>query len=308
MVVALQGLALVLGTVLGMNAAGAEKAPRQDMVLKGDAKCTRCHDETEEVPVLAIAKTRHGVIGDARTPTCTNCHGESRTHYDKPPDAKERPRPERVFGRKAGASPADVQNQACLTCHQSGLRMNWQGSQHQAADVPCAACHQIHIGKDRVLVKRTQPEVCFACHKEQRAQIFRPSTHPIREGKVTCSQCHNPHGSVGPKQLAKATVNETCYTCHAEKRGPFLWEHPPVREDCTNCHVPHGSIHTPLLKARGPWLCQECHLAQFHPSTAYSGTGIPPLGAAQQLLANNCLNCHSQVHGSNHPSGPRKTR
>lgn len=308
MVAALRGFALVLGAALVMEAAGAEKEPRKDLVLRGDAKCTRCHDEAEEVPVLAIAQTRHGVIGDARTPTCTSCHGESKTHYDRPPDAKERPKPERVFGRKAGASPAEIQNQACLTCHQSGLRMNWQGSQHQAADVPCAACHQVHIGKDKVLIKRTQPEVCFACHKEQRAQIFRPSTHPIREGKVTCSQCHNPHGSVGPKQLARATVNETCYTCHAEKRGPFLWEHPPVREDCTNCHVPHGSIHTPLLKARGPWLCQSCHLAQFHPSTAYSGTGVPPIGAAQQLLANNCLNCHSQVHGSNHPSGPRKTR
>jgi DmsE family decaheme c-type cytochrome len=108
--------------------------------------------------------------------------------------------------------------------------------------------------------------------------------------------------------LVKATVNETCYTCHAEKRGPFLWEHPPAREDCTNCHTPHGSIHTPLLKARAPWLCQQCHLAPMHPSTAYSGTGVPPRGAAQQILANSCMNCHSQVHGTNHPSGPRNTR
>ena len=114
--------------------------------------------------------------------------------------------------------------------------------------------------------------------------------------------------------LVKATLNETCYTCHTEKRGPFLWEHPPVREDCANCHTPHGSIHTPLLKARGPWLCQECHLATFHPSTAYSGTSIPPapgiapISPPDRVLANNCLNCHSQVHGSNHPSGARKTR
>jgi hypothetical protein len=66
-----------------------------------------------------------------------------------------------------------------------------------------------------------------------------------------------------------------------------------------------------MLKARAPFLCQQCHLAQFHPSTAYSGTGLPgdaiPSGA-QQLLGKNCMNCHSQVHGSNHPSGVRKTR
>jgi predicted CXXCH cytochrome family protein len=53
--------------------------------------------------------------------------------------------------------------------------------------------------------------------------------------------------------LLEATVNDTCYQCHAEKRGPFLWEHAPVREDCTNCHSPHGSTQPSLLKARTPW-------------------------------------------------------
>ncbi len=280
---------------------------KKDAVLRGDATCTGCHDADDEFPVLAIGKTRHGVTADNRTPTCTSCHGESDTHINKPADAKERLKPDRTFGKKATTT-ADSQNSACLSCHQSGARMNWQGSQHQSADVPCAACHQVHTGKDKVRAKATQPETCFACHKEQRGQVNRASSHPILEGKVSCSSCHNPHGAVGPKQLVKNTLNETCYTCHTEKRGPFLWEHPPAREDCSNCHVPHGSIHTPLLKARAPWLCQECHLAQNHPSTAYSGTGIPPRGAAQQVLANGCLNCHSQVHGSNHPSGARKTR
>lgn len=313
----LQGVALMVFIALAIPATAAEavvvpatadeKAPRKDMVLKGDATCTRCHNESADYPVLSIAKTRHGMTGDARTPGCTSCHGESDSHVNKPAGAKERPKPERNFGKKATTTAA-VQNGACLSCHQSGQRMNWQGSQHQSADVPCAACHQVHTGEDKVRAKTTQAETCFACHKEQRAQINRVSSHPVLEGKMSCSSCHNPHGAVGPKQLVKNTINETCYTCHAEKRGPFLWDHPPAREDCGNCHVPHGSIHTPLLKARGPWLCQECHVAQMHPSTAYSGTGIPPLGRAQQVLANNCMNCHSQVHGTNHPSGARKTR
>ena len=135
-----------------------------------------------------------------------------------------------------------------------------------------------------------------------------PSHHPIREGKVVCSNCHNPHGSFGPSLLAKATVNETCYQCHAEKRGPFLWEHAPVREDCLNCHTPHGATNPRLLKVRAPWLCQTCHLAQFHPSTLYQGVDIPPFGADQHLLAKGCLNCHAVIHGSNHPSGIRFLR
>lgn len=125
---------------------------------------------------------------------------------------------------------------------------------------------------------------------------------------MRCSDCHNPHGSTGPSLLARSNVNETCYRCHAEKRGPFLWEHAPVREDCSNCHEPHGSNHPSLLKNRGPYLCQQCHLAAFHPSTAYTANGLLGPSPADQLLTRNCLNCHTEVHGSNHPSGPRFTR
>jgi DmsE family decaheme c-type cytochrome len=226
-----------------------------------------------------------------------------------PRGVSPRPVPDVVFGAKHASAP-DTQNDSCLACHKSGLRMHWAGSEHQMRDLTCSNCHQTHAPRDPVLTKVTQPDVCYACHKTQRAQMHRISTHPILAGKVACADCHNPHGSTGPKLLVKNSVNETCYTCHAEKRGPFLWEHAPVREDCTNCHKPHGSNQVALLKARVPWLCQQCHLAPQHPSSAYSGTGLPgtPPSGAQQMLGKGCLNCHSQVHGSNHPSGPRKTR
>ncbi len=81
-----------------------------------------------------------------------------------------------------------------------------------------------------------------------------------------------------------------------------------MREDCTICHRSHGSVHDDLLVARTPWLCQRCHQTQFHPSTAFSGTGVPPRGASQSVLLKDCMNCHDQVHGSNHPSGLRQTR
>ena len=107
---------------------------------------------------------------------------------------------------------------------------------------------------------------------------------------MACSDCHNPHGSAGPKLLAKNTVNETCYTCHAEKRGPFLWEHQPVNEDCTNCHTPHGSNITPLLKSRPPFLCDECHDGPHNSQAPYGtavaglqGGGVLPGGAYAPL-------------------------
>lgn len=302
---------LAAAAILAATPAGASQTGSSADAVRS---CTRCHDAADKHPVLSILKSKHAVMADPATPfadqACVNCHGASEKHMEAPGDAATRAEPDIVFG-KDGATPVAERNEVCLGCHDGEDRMHWKGSAHQFADLSCASCHTIHAGSDPVLATALQPEVCFGCHRNKRAETRRPFSHPIREGEMACSDCHNPHGSTGIALLAESTVNETCYSCHAEKRGPFLWEHQPVREDCTICHRPHGSVHQAMLKNRGPWLCQQCHLAQFHPSTAYSGTGLPgpttPSGA-QQMLGKNCLNCHSQVHGSNHPSGVRKTR
>ncbi len=99
-----------------------------------------------------------------------------------------------------------------------------------------------------------------------------------------------------------------CFGCHAEKRGPYLWEHAPVAEDCSNCHNPHGSNHPGMLAQRAPLLCQSCHSQSGHPSIAYDADGLASGAPSQYLLGQSCLNCHSQVHGSNHPSGSKLMR
>jgi DmsE family decaheme c-type cytochrome len=147
--------------------------------------------------------------------------------------------------------------------------------------------------------KQTQAEVCFSCHKEQRIQISKPSHHPITEGKMSCSSCHNVHGD-NPKMLVKASTNETCYTCHMEKRGPFVHNHQPVTEDCGICHQPHGTTTSSLLRARIPFLCQDCHSHDSHPGQA---AGLPnsPTSSTRLLgtVARGCLNCHTNIHGGN---------
>jgi len=291
---------LALAAALGAGPAVAQKSePRADLVLRGDAKCTRCHDQEDSPQLLAIGKTRHGVKADQRTPSCVSCHGESDRHIDRPAGTKERPKPDRVFGRKGGASPAEVQNQACLGCHESGKRILWQGSVHDTRDTSCTSCHKVHSDEDQVRDKLTQAEVCFACHKEQRGQINRPSRHPIREGKVGCSDCHNAHGTAGPKLLVRDNVNDTCYQCHMEKRGPFVRTHQPVQEDCAICHNPHGTTTPYLLKARPPFLCQECHEPTSHRGNFGSLTGT---STSANALARGCLNCHTNIHGTNNPA------
>jgi DmsE family decaheme c-type cytochrome len=149
-----------------------------------------------------------------------------------------------------------------------------------------------------------QIEGCTACHQAQHADLSKPSHHPLREDKMTCTSCHSPHGSTAPAQLVKNTVTETCTTCHAQFRGPFLWEHQPVAEDCANCHDAHGSAQPALLKIRPPFLCQTCHEGAGHPSIVNTPQGLAGGGSPSAfLLGGGCVNCHSQIHGSNHPSG-----
>ncbi len=125
---------------------------------------------------------------------------------------------------------------------------------------------------------------------------------------MTCSDCHAVHDSMARALLTQPTLNDTCYECHAEKRGPYLWEHVPASEDCTTCHRAHGSNHRGLLTKVAPLLCQDCHSRAGHPSFARTGASLPGGQPSQFLVGGSCTNCHSRVHGSNHPSGANLTR
>ncbi|MCM2288499.1 MAG: DmsE family decaheme c-type cytochrome [Sulfuritalea sp.] len=300
------------------QAANSADAPQvRSRAESGETKpCIECHEG-----FYAITKTKHGVKGDARTPEatgksitgdpadamCGSCHGDLTEHNKKPRTPGLVPV---TFGKK---SPAEPQNEACLTCHQAGSRIHWQGSKHEQTKQSCASCHRMHAPKDPVMVAETQAAVCFDCHKDRRAELHRVSTHPTKNGFFSCSSCHASHGSTSQRaSLQKNTVNETCYTCHAQLRGPFLWEHRPSQDDCTNCHNPHGTNIAPMLKVRQPYLCQQCHSTQIgHSNVAFSGSSLPDGALSNQghrILGNSCANCHMKVHGTNHPSGARLQR
>jgi len=145
---------------------------------------------------------------------------------------------------------------------------------------------------------------------------MRTSHHPVREGKMECSSCHNPHEGNRPKMLKAETVSELCYQCHTEKRGPFLFEHAPVREDCVSCHDAHGSNHNRMLTQKVPALCYSCHFTgsgHFGSGDKFSteqGVTTAPAGAPSgypttnsRFVGKSCIMCHINIHGSNAPSG-----
>lgn len=143
-------------------------------------------------------------------------------------------------------------------------------------------------GAETAYRRTAEPYVCYDCHKQQEVQSKMPSHHPIAEGKVRCSDCHNPHGGVNGT-LKQETVNETCGTCHAEKTGPFVFDHPAVSDECTNCHSPHGSVQNKLLQQNEPFLCMKCHAG------THSARGSVNRFAERYA---KCTNCHTQIHGS----------
>ena len=297
--------------------AWASDAPMGTFAAKGEQTCLKCHDDAK---VGAVLKTPHAMKGDSRTPFanhgCESCHGASPEHVASAAKVKgdEKPVAPAVMFNGPNISPVEDRNAVCAGCHDDGLQKAWKGSQHNTAQVACTNCHTVHAAKDPTLVKDTQPQTCFTCHAQQRAESFLFSHHPVREGKIVCADCHNPHGSRGPKLLKELTLNQTCFNCHADKRGPLLFEHEPVREDCSLCHTSHGSMEARLLKQRVPFLCVSCHTNVGGPLSSSSGM----TAGGQTLVLGNfgrngsnashggtrgCMNCHVQIHGSNSPVG-----
>jgi DmsE family decaheme c-type cytochrome len=264
----------------------------------GTDACVLCHDAESK----SIEHSKHGLVNNPRSPAatlgCESCHGPGQAHIDD--EAKG-------HIKKFGAlKPAEV-NETCLTCHNRGTHAGWEGSTHSARGLSCTTCHSVHKPQsfESQLAKATETQVCATCHRLQVTKTERAVAHmPVREGKMSCSSCHNPHGSISNVKNLKIgnSINETCTSCHAEMRGPMLWEHAPVRENCTTCHDPHGSSNDRMLNVRMPMLCQRCHIATKHPASIYDNNAIT-VNKSNRMFGRSCVNCHSNIHGSNHPSG-----
>jgi DmsE family decaheme c-type cytochrome len=268
----------------------------------GDDTCTTCHDSEGK----ALHQTPHGKAQNVRTPaaqtnqSCETCHGPGQAHVDTGDKTK--------IKRFTAMSSRDV-NATCLSCHNKGSHANFEGGMHDARNVSCASCHSVHNPKsERAQLKTvTALQTCESCHKQEAMKVKKSGHMPVREGKMDCTSCHSPHGSTNVRMLKVGnTLNETCASCHAEKRGPFLWDHAAGRENCASCHDPHGSNNDRMLVAKEPMLCQRCHVSSRHPATIYDGTQIA--AASNRVVGRSCVNCHSQIHGTNHPAGDKFLR
>jgi len=293
--------AVLLGTSLSLLLTARPPASQGAPEYVGPEACKSCHEaqwEGFQTNPHHRAELDSSVV--AGRVGCEACHGPGSQHVAAGGD-RSAPGFASIRNFKS-MSMEDVEG-ACLNCHQGGEQFHWRNSTHARRDVSCLECHSVHHPKDRgtgaLLKAEDTNHLCLTCHKDKRATMARSGHMPLREGSMDCADCHNPHGASAEHQLRAASVNELCASCHADKRGPFLWEHPPVRENCLNCHQPHGSNNDKVLAGKRPFLCQRCHIATRHPSTLYDKPDL----VSNRLFNRSCTNCHSQIHGSNHPSG-----
>jgi DmsE family decaheme c-type cytochrome len=306
--------AMIAAGLAAMVALLALPALAQQKAADNTPICANCHEQQYQSTNL----TAHGAKNDAQGSMCQSCHGDASEHVKDP----EKVKPPTPF--KKGV-PAAQQAAVCLTCHSGNRNLAfWTSGKHALNDVSCNNCHSIH-GRN-VLPTATkfvttflpnQADMCGTCHQQIRTAIQKPSHHPIVEGKIKCSDCHNPHGALSPSMVKQPTINDQCYSCHADKRGPYVYNHPPVEENCATCHNPHGSSHYKLLNEHTPNLCQDCHDGSRHPGTVYGALGgwvtpgtnspnTPSSNVNTRLIARACLNCHSNIHGSNAPGNRGK--
>jgi DmsE family decaheme c-type cytochrome len=299
---------LFAGHVLAQSAP-AKLAPAGS--VQSAPVCAKCHEEQHDTTML----TAHGARNNADGSSCQSCHGDATEHLKAPSKNKI----SSVITSKD--STAEQKSAVCLSCHGTSRHLAfWQSGTHRKQDVTCVNCHSIHTGQTKGNFKNLQDKgfaaapytttsrqlaykVCISCHKDVRAEITKPSHHPIIEGKVACHDCHDPHGALTPAMLRAESYQDLCTSCHADKRGPWIHEHPPVMENCATCHTPHGSSHNRLLAQKPPALCADCHPGG-HTHGIYDGRGtIPGVNPSNiRFEGSGCVNCHRQIHGSNAPT------
>jgi DmsE family decaheme c-type cytochrome len=264
-------------------------------------------------------------MGAIAPQVCYKCHSQMR-------ELEEIAHPHQVCGRNGfncttchdahGKIRMETRKETCLECHKGAPTMAWHSSTHNLHDVACTDCHNPHprakveefVNVNHTSIDRPkrmpmsvdEPDACFKCHPKIFAMTSMPSHHPIKEGKMTCSDCHDGHGQNHGNLKDGATVNMVCNKCHAEKQGPFAYEHPPVTESCVICHEPHGTVANNLLRQPANFLCLRCHTG--HRTSPLGPNHAPLLGDVgtskplQRAFYTDCTQCHKEIHGSDLPS------
>ncbi len=291
----LTSVAATLGGIL------AGRLPAQNPPQKGAAPkagsinnedCAVCHEDL----VKAFDRNPHALL--EKSPrfsfknSCESCHGPGEAHASNGGDVTK------IITFKGTAK--KQYNQMCLSCHSKDEEVaGYRGSRHSKSDLACSDCHRIHTGAPMTrLLKEPITPLCMDCHVQTRSQFSKPFHHRVKEGSMSCIDCHQPHGGLDRHQTRLTSFGEEpCLHCHTEKEGPFVFDHAPLKiRNCQACHEPHGSNNTKMLvRSTVRFLCLECHSQ----SQNVLSVQPPSFHDVRSPRYQNCTTCHTKIHGSN---------
>jgi len=276
----------ILGAPRGARAEGDKPASPQYL---GTEACTaKCHKkELAQHQASIHSKTDRDASATADKKGCEACHGPAGLHKQAVDNDDENLQME-----KPATMSSKQMTQVCAKCHATTVSVfKFVDTEHAAEGMTCRDCHVMHQDKptDRKLKQPTN-ELCLSCHQSLKVQLKANAHHPVLEGRLKCTDCHNPHGGSDPGMLKK-DIDELCTSCHKEKQGPFVYEHSPnvdeMEDGCLTCHAPHGTPVAKLVKLSGRGLCLQCH------------TDIATDGR-HRARPGSCWRsgCHIRLHGS----------
>ncbi|RPJ53630.1 MAG: DmsE family decaheme c-type cytochrome [Acidobacteria bacterium] len=257
-----------------------QQAATEPPTKVGNETCLTCHDIGADFSHTPHAKQE-----------CEACHGPGSVHADTGGEDKS---------VSFKAHPPKWANQQCMACHGDEPEVSdFFKAAHGRNGLACTSCHEIHPPDVRFgLLKAKEVSLCIGCHQTARADFLKPFHHPVLEGAMKCSDCHSPHEeNLRPMMRRAAGSAQACVSCHSDKRGPFVFEHVPVRvNNCESCHRPHGAINERLLRRNEVhMLCLECHSLTPNVLTAQP----PAFHDIRSPRFRECTTCHRQIHGSN---------
>lgn len=238
------------------------------------AGCISCHSGRPR-PV-------HNTNGEFETPAftelavgCENCHGPGAAHIRAMKSKGSAGAGDAIVN--PGRLSADLANNICMSCHQTGnIRVFQEGKTYQD--------FRPGMPLDRVLSilmvppNRTSPP--DADHLEHFYSMTLSKCYRSSGGRMECITCHNPH--VEPsKEDAPSYFNAKCMTCHTRQSCTLPAvdrQRTKPADNCIGCHMPqrdvrvisHSSITNHRILARADEGLPE---SAFHQTT----TSLPDL-------------------------------
>ena len=191
--------------------------------LPMEPACLRCHMSGVADASPGTRDRYDGLPFQQSGITCESCHGDTSAHV-------------RSGGKAAVVNPAKLtperRDAVCLYCHLEGnvalARANQDPLRYRPGDRLSDFLTFFVVASGDPLARGVSEVEQFASSRCKRSS----------GDSMSCSSCHDPHGSPSPAEKV-AFYRGKCLACHGAPA--FAATHHPENPDCASCHMPRTS-------------------------------------------------------------------